>query len=119
MTKKYIAVENAGAPDVAGTSSSENIPPKIKFQRDYPNFFSRLTRYVHNDDIDNAIKTANEFKTAADEACAPKISELIGNVKSALYERNRKKASSILDEVNLECLKHFMKTSTAENPCQL
>ncbi len=117
MTTGNIVKENrVTAENFNETSSSESVPPKIRFQRDYPNYFSRLTRYVHNDDMNEAIKTANEFKNAAAEAGAPKISDLIISIKSALYEGNTKKASALLDEINIECSRHFIKTSTDEAP---
>jgi len=117
MTTNRIVKENrVSAENFNETSSIESVPPEIRFQRDYPNFFSRLTRYVHNDDLNEAVKTANEFKNAAAEAGAPKISDLILSIKSALYEGNTKKASALLDEINVECSRHFMRTSKAENP---
>lgn len=93
-------------------NTQESIPSKAKFLQIYPNYFSRLTRYVHNGDMKSAIKTANELKTAATESGAVKIPDLIVSIKNALYEGNTKKAGALLDEINCECSRYFMKNST-------
>ncbi len=93
------------------TDTQESTTPRVKFQQNYPNYFSRLTRYVLNGDIKSAIKAANELKTAAIESGAAKIPDLIVSIKNALYEGNAKKAGALLDEINSECSKYFMKRS--------
>ena len=106
---------NKTAPNqVSSINLSENelqdsVSPKVKFQRNYLNYFSRLTRYIHNDDLKNAIKVANELKDAAAESGAAKIPDLIVSIKRVLYEGNMKKASALLDEMNMESSKYFMK----------
>jgi len=87
-------------------NTHESMPSKAKFLQIYPNYFSRLTRYVHNGDMKSAIKTA------ATEFGAVKIPDLIVSIKNALYEGNTKKAGALLDEINCECSRYFMKNST-------
>lgn len=115
MTKENIVTEKKSA--TAGAREDavfEKLPPKARFQRDYANFFSRLTRYVHNGDMNDGVKTANEFKAAAAEAGATGIADLVTSIKSALYEGNTRKASALLDEINIESSRYFMKTSTGD-----
>lgn len=106
--------DHAGGGNFNETGMADDISPEVKFLREFPNHFSRLTRYIHNSDMKRAINTANELKALAIGAGAPKISDMIVSIKNALYEGNAKKASALLDEINFECSRYFMKIASDE-----
>ena len=84
-------------------------------EKNYQNYFYRLNRYIHGNDLENSLKVASEFNEILKKAGAVKISSFIARIKSALYQKNFKEAAFLLDEVNYECDRFFMKLSANDN----